>query len=160
MNLRPEFLLPELDEDLVARLTWLANELDGARPETANDMLLEFNQLASTNIPFVDFQDIYEGEDHDTWVRRILLRQRVSKIENLTLDDLTAVFQRFSPLACSEPELSFLLAQLEYNLADPQISGLIFWPGEYLGDGDNSRELTPEEMAHIAWEKATGEQSS
>lgn len=153
MNLRREFVLPELDEDLVKRLTWLANELDGARPETAIDMLLEFNQLAGTNIPFEDFQDIYEGVDHDTWVRRVLLRQRVAKIENLTLDDLIAVFQRFAPLDCSESELSFLLAQLEYNLADPRISDLIFWPGEYLGDGNNSRELTAQEMAHIAWER-------
>lgn len=153
MNLRSEFVLPELDEELVARLTWLANELDGARPETANDMLLEFNQLANTNIPFIDFQDIYEGVDHDTWVRRALLRQRVSKIENLTMDDLIPVFPRLVSPLCSESELDFLLAQLEYNLCDPRISDLIFWPGEYLGDGDNSRVLTAEQMAQIAWER-------
>ena len=38
---------------------------------------------------------------------------------------------------------------LEHHL-DPRISDLIHWPGEYFGDGDNSRELSPQDILDIA----------
>ena len=39
----------------------------------------------------------------------------------------------------------FSLIQKTWPGSNP--SDLIFWPGEYFGDGDDSRELTAEEVA-------------
>lgn len=150
MSLRPEFQPPKLDEALVARLAELAGKIDGAQPGEWNDDLDEFHRLSGTDIPFEHFQGIYGGEEHEDWVRRVLLSQGTSTIPDLTRADLIAVFEKISSGQCSGAELDFALAQLQHNLGDPQISDLIFWPGEYFGDGDNTRELTPEEMAEAA----------
>ncbi|MCY1461663.1 hypothetical protein D9M71_793420 [compost metagenome] len=44
----------------------------------------------------------------------------------------------------------FWLEMLALNIADARISDLFFWPGEYFGDGDNARELTPEQIIETA----------
>jgi len=77
----------------------------------------------------------------------VLLEKRTSSIPDLARDDVVAMFQKICSEDCSEAERDFALAQLEYNLDDPKISDLIYWPGEYFGDGDNAREMTAEEMA-------------
>lgn len=42
------------------------------------------------------------------------------------------------------------MSLLEANLPCRNVSDLIFWPGHYFGDGDNSRDLTPKEILDIA----------
>jgi len=44
-----------------------------------------------------------------------------------------------------EWEQFFWTRVLEHHL-DPRISDLIHWPGEYFGDGKNSRELSPQDI--------------
>jgi hypothetical protein len=39
---------------------------------------------------------------------------------------------------------------LALNIPDARISELFFWHGEYFGDGDNARELTPEQVIETA----------
>jgi hypothetical protein len=153
MTVRPEFQPAALDEALVARLAELAAKIDDAQPGEWEDDLEEFHRLSGTDVPFEHFQGIYGGEEHEDWVRRLLMSQRTSTIPDLTRADLIAVFDKIRSRysgQCSPAELDFVLAQLEHNLGDPQISDLIFWPGEYFGDGDNTREMTPEEMAEAA----------
>ena len=74
MELRPELMPPALDKAKVARLAELAARLDGATGQWDDD-LAEFNRLARTAIPFEKFQGVYEGVNHEDWVRRILYRQ-------------------------------------------------------------------------------------
>jgi hypothetical protein len=38
------------------------------------------------------------------------------------------------------------------SIPDPRIFDLIFHPGEYFGDGDNKRELAPEQVIEVALE--------
>ncbi len=150
MAIRPEFQPPALDEDLIARLAGLASKIDGAGPGECDEELLEFQRLSGFDIPFQQVQGIYGSEEHEDWVRRLFLSQRATPIADLTAADLSAVFAKICSAQCSEAERNFALAQLEYNLGDPQISDLIYWPGEYFGDGNNMRDLTPEEMAEAA----------
>lgn len=151
MDLRPELMPPALDKAKVARLAVLAAEIDGANPGQWEDALEEFNRTAGTNLTFLDFQGIYESTDHETWVRNIISEPAARKISDITRDELLELVGRVcNPAAWAEHEVFFWLRLLEANLPDPRLSALIFWPGEYFGDGDNSRELTPEQILTIA----------
>ena len=154
MALRPELRMPPLDEALVARLAVLAATIDGARPGEADELLAEFNALAGTSLEADVFQGIYGGEEHEVWVRRLLLTRLAPVVADLTRADLIAAFARIVAWnERSEAERDYLVATLEKSLGDPQIEDLIAWPGEYFGDGDNGRSLTPEQMADAALAK-------
>lgn len=153
MKLRPELRPPVLDESLVTHLADLANRIDGAQPGEWEELLDEFNRLAGTQCEFAHMQGISGGEEHATFVRRILLEQRASAIDDLTREDLVASFTHILSPECSEAERDFLFAQLKYNLRDPEIMDLVYWPGEYFGDGNNARALTPEAMADAALQR-------
>jgi hypothetical protein len=154
MDLRPEFQTPPLDESLVARLADLAATIDGARPGEADDELAEFNALVGTTFEVDVFQGIYGGENHDVWVRRLLSTRLAPVVTDLTRDDLIAAFARILARdRRSEEDRDYLCAVLQRSLDDPQITDLVDWPGEYFGDGDNSRSLSPEEMADAALAK-------
>ena len=73
---------PPLDEALVAQLAKLAEAIDGARPGEYEDKLADFNRLATTAIPFQDFQGIYGAEDHIIWVCRLLWSQRPTSLRS------------------------------------------------------------------------------
>lgn len=154
MSLRPELQTPPLDEDLVGRLADLAADIDGARPGEADDQLAELNAALGASLEYDEFQGIYGGEDHEVWVRRLLLIRLAPVVSNLTRDDLIATFARILARdERSEADRDFLFAVLKRSLNDPQIEDLVNWPGEYFGDGDNSRSLSPEEMADAALAK-------
>jgi hypothetical protein len=72
MDLRSELMPPVLDPAKVARLAKLAAAIDGASPGQWEEQLAEFNTEAGTGLGFADFQGIYGGQDHETWVRGIL----------------------------------------------------------------------------------------
>ena len=72
MGLRPDLMPPSLDESLVARLTELSEQIDCGHREQTREQLAAFNRQAMTELEFIDFQGIYGGQDHDTWVRKVL----------------------------------------------------------------------------------------
>ncbi|PTT03627.1 hypothetical protein DBR24_04710, partial [Pseudomonas sp. HMWF006] len=72
MKLRPDLMPPVLDEPLVARLTMLAEEIDCGHEEQTQSQVAAFNREAMTALEFIDFQGIYGGQSHDTWVRKVL----------------------------------------------------------------------------------------
>jgi hypothetical protein len=150
MTLRRELNPPPIDEELVARLAPLAAEIDGARPGEWEDELDEFNRLSPKALTFLDFQGISGGEEHDVFIRRLLATHNLPRISNLSRDDIVAAFERILDADCQDHQRWFLIDTLALNLGDSQISDLIYWPGEYFGDGDNSREMTAMEMADAA----------
>jgi hypothetical protein len=148
---------PALDEARVARVAKLAAEIDGAVAGQWEDELAELNREAGTAIAFVDLQGIYGGQDHDTWARTVLAEAFVQRLPDITRAELVEMARRVMEGEGQEHEISFWLSLLEVNLPDPQVSDLIFWPGEYFGDGDDSRELTPEQVVDIALARARSE---
>jgi hypothetical protein len=150
VELRPELMPPALDEAKVARLAKLAAKIDGACPGQWEDLLEEFNREAGTSLEFADFQGIYGGMEHDTWVRAVLSGPAVRPVRDITRDELLELIRRVSTTGAEEHEQNFWLELLEANVPDKRISDLIFWPGEYFGDGNNSRQLSPEQILDIA----------
>ena len=157
MDLRSELIPPVLDEAKVARLAELADQLDGARAGEWETNLAEFNRLAGTILALIDFKDIYSGQRHSTWVRKVLAGSFLRRLPDVTRDELVEMTRRVMECRGEEHEIHFWLKMLELNLPDPRVSDLIFWPGEYFGDGDNSRELTPEEVVDISRTRTAGE---
>lgn len=151
MELRPELQFPAFNEATVQRLADLAAEIDGAVAGQWEDQLEEFNRLAGTSLPFEKFQGIYGGMEHDTWVRNVLCMPLAQRPLELSRDEMLEIITRLCTSAGEEHEMFYWLKLLEANL-DPRISDLIYWPGEYFGDGDNSRAMSPQQILAAALE--------
>jgi hypothetical protein len=146
MPLRPALRPPVLDEALVARLTELAASLDGAGPGMWEDDLAEFNRLAGTAIPFLEFQGISGGEDHEDYVRRVLYRRRLVPVLDVTVDEMTDIVSRVQ--ACGDDH-DFYLELFQVNCKHPSGTDLIFWPDE-VDELPSDREPTAREIAELA----------
>src|SRR5262249_56832026 len=90
------------------------------------------------------------GMEHERGVRAVLSEPAARPVPDITRDELLELIRRLSTAAGEEHEQIFWLRLLEANVPDKRISGLMFWPGDYFGDGNNSRNLSPEEILDIA----------
>jgi hypothetical protein len=146
MELRSELMPPALDPALVARLAQLADRLDGARPGQWEDDLAEFNKLASTAIPFEEFQGIYGAEDHKDFVRRILFQRSLAPDSALSRAEMIEIVSRVK--ACDEDH-DFYLELFVVNCKHPSGTDLIYWPN-LVSELPQDREPTAEEIADLA----------
>lgn len=150
MELRPDLMPPELDESLVARLTELAEEIDCGHLEQTREQLAAFNREAMTELEHIDFQGIYGGQDHDTWVRNILATPYERRVADVTRHELIELARRVMECDGTEHAIDFWLSMLAINIPNERVSDLIFWPNEYFGDADYSQSLSPEQVIEIA----------
>jgi hypothetical protein len=151
MELRPALMPPVLDESVVARLTSLAEEIDCGHAEQTREQVAVFNQEASTELEFIDFQGIYGGQDHDTWVRKVLAAPYAQRVVAVTKCELVELARRVMESDGAEHDIDFWLSMLEINIPNERISDLIFWPEEYFNDVDYSKMLSPEQVIEVAW---------
>jgi hypothetical protein len=63
----------------------------------------------------------------------------------------------FPVIACVPNACIF--TAIKQTPGDAQVSDLAFWPGDYFGDGNDQRELTPELMADAVLERYAQRQS-
>lgn len=146
---------PKLDEDRVAHLAKLAAAIDGARPGEWEDKLEMFNRLAGTAFGFKDFQGIYGGEDHSTWVRRVLNKRQIRSVPDVTRDELVELVRRAATVG-EEAEAYMLV--FDANVPRPKASNLIFYPPDYdarTNTWDGGRQIceydpTPEQIVEWA----------
>jgi hypothetical protein len=150
MELRKALMPPDLDESKVARLADFAAEIDCGNEGLVQDQLAAFNREAMTDLAFIDFQGIYGGQDHETWVRKVLAAPYEQRLTDITRAELIEMTRRVMKSDGSEHAVDFWLSMLELNLPNDRVSDLIFWPDEYFGEGSHSRELSPEEVVDIA----------
>lgn len=150
MELRPDLMPPLLDESLVARLTILSEQIDCGHPEQTREQLAAFNREAMTQLEYIDFQGIYGGQDHDTWVRKVLATPYERRVADVTKHELIELARRVMECDGSEHDIDFWLNMLAINIPNERISDLIFWPDEYFGDADYSQRLSPEQVIEIA----------
>ncbi|MBD9606480.1 hypothetical protein [Pseudomonas sp. PDM08] len=151
MEIRHDLMPPVLDESLVSRLTKLAEEIDCGQPEQTQSQLTEFNREAMTALEFIDFQGIYGGQTHDTWVRKVLAKPYERRVADVTKQELVELVRRVMEGDGADHEVEFWLSMLEINIPNERISDLIFWPDEYFDDVNYSQELSPEQVIEIAF---------
>ncbi len=150
MELRPDLMPPLLDEFLVARLTILSEQIDCGHPEQTREQLAAFNREAMTELEYIDFQGIYGGQDHDTWVRKVLAIPYERRVADVTKRELIELARRVKECDGGEHEIDFWLNMLAINIPNDRVSDLIFRPNEYFGDADYSQRLSPEQVIEIA----------
>jgi hypothetical protein len=132
MELRRELTPPQLDEQLVERLAQLANSIDGNPSQALCD---EFNKLAGTELSVSVFQGVYGSENHANFVRRVLRKQRIKPVHDVTREELVEIVRR-----AMKPDRDGLhegyMAVFECNVPRPHASNLIFYPADYDSDND------------------------
>ena len=150
MGLRPDLMPPSLDESLVARLTELSEQIDCGHREQTREQLAAFNRQAMTELEFIDFQGIYGGQDHDTWVRKVLATPFERRVADVTKQELVELARRVMEGVGADHEVEFWLSMLAINIPNERVSDLIFWPNEYFNDINYSQRLSPEQVIEIA----------
>ena len=161
MELRPELIPPVLEEARVGRLAELAARLDGTFPGLWEEDLAEFNRVAGTALAIEDFQGIYGAEDHETWVRRLLVRNTVRPAPDVTRAELAEVVRR-AMAKDSFPENEDYMAVFDANVPFPGASNLIFYPSDNdpatntWGGGRPISEYDPTPEQIVEWALASG----
>jgi hypothetical protein len=69
---------------------------------------------------------------------------------DVTEEEMLEMLERMFKPKGYELEIQYWVECLRVNTGDEKVSDLIFWTGEYFGDGDNTREMTPKEMLATA----------
>jgi hypothetical protein len=146
VELRPELMPPALEEALVARLSRLADRLDGAQAGQCDDELAEFNRLAGTALAHEDFQGIYKAEDPEDWVRGVLYRWNLKPVPDLSRAEMVEIVSRV--MDCGDDH-DFYLELFLLHCKHPSESDLIFWPN-LVPELPQDREPTAQEIADCA----------
>jgi hypothetical protein len=156
VELRPELMPPTLDEAKIRRLSELAARLDGANPGQWEDDLSAFNEIAGTTLTIEDFQVIYGAEEHETWVRRVLVEKAVRPVVDVTRSELTEVIRRAMPQN-GYPDHEAYMALFDANVPMFRASNLIFYPPDYdhatntWGGGRPMGEYDPTPEQIVEW---------
>jgi hypothetical protein len=150
MALRQELMPLHLCETKVARLADLAAQIGDADQDQTRSQLAEFNREAMTDLTSLDFQGIDGIQDHDTWVRQILMGPYERRLKDISQSELIEMAQRVMDTNIREYVSCFWLQMLALNIPDARISDLFIWPAEYFGDGDDAQELIPEQIIETA----------
>jgi hypothetical protein len=86
----------------------------------------------------------------ETFARQLLVESQQAPRDLARVEMLELVDRIIHPRAGEEFLSEYWLECLRLNTGDDRISDLIFWPGEYFGDGDNARQMTPDEILSTA----------
>jgi hypothetical protein len=105
--------------------------------------------LAGKTITNNDVQGAFGSVDAETFARDVLLN-RLPIPTDLSYDEMLEMIRRICKVEGSEFQIGYWLSCLKANTHNGRISELIYWPGEYFGDGDHSRELSPKEILDAA----------
>jgi hypothetical protein len=147
---------PALDEAKVRHLAELASRLDGAYPGLWEDDLAEFNRVAGTPFSIEDFQGIYGAEEHEDWVRRVLVSNAVRPVPDVTRAELAEIIRR-AMVQDTFPDNEAYMAIFDANVPLPGASNLIFYPSDYdpatntWGGGRPISEYDPSPEQIVEW---------
>ncbi len=120
--------------------------------ETANDYSSDLRELALlSGRPIHSFAvDAAFGSIRpETFAKKQLMNWQKLPAD-LTDAEMLEMAERIANVRGDEFQTEYWLACLSLNTGDERISDLFFWPGEYFGDGDNSRELSASEILAVA----------
>jgi len=116
----------------------------------------EFNALAGTELPVSFFQGVYGSENDANFVRRVLHKQRIGPVRDVSREELVEVVRR-----AMKPDRAGLheayMAVFDCNVPRPHASNLIFYPADYdyssntWGGGKQLRDYDPSPEQIVDW---------
>ncbi|OAI49531.1 hypothetical protein AYO44_18430 [Planctomycetaceae bacterium SCGC AG-212-F19] len=96
-----------------------------------------------------DITAAFVAVDPEAFARDLLLN-RVPVPRDLSYEEMLELVRRICSVEGSEFQIGYWLTCLKANTGHDNISDLIYWPAEYFGDGDRSREMSPKEILDAA----------
>ena len=112
-------------------------------------LLSQLSQLVGTPVTQYEVCSGFGSVSPESFAYDLLVRSIVIP-GNLSHPEMLELVQYLLQPEQEELRTGFWLACLTLNTGDPRFSDLIYWPGEYFKDGDNSRELSAEEILRTA----------
>ncbi|MDM0036782.1 hypothetical protein QTI33_31925 [Variovorax sp. J22P271] len=152
--MRPSLANPFDDQAKLAAAVELAEELYFLQ-ETGRPVAEVLGRLGDLlGKPFEATERLFIGAfgavSPETFARQLLVETQQTPRDLSRVEMLELVDRIFHPSAGEEFLTEYWVECLRLNTGDDRISDLIFWPGEYFGDGDNGRQMTPDEILDTA----------
>lgn len=147
--MRAELLSPITDATRLNSATELATRLYRLHEagEDYTEKLAELSKLTGKTLTAFELSAAVGSIAPETFAAGLLVDR--TQIPSLTEAEMLELLERVCTANGTEFQVGYWLSCLEVNTGDHRISDLIFWPGEYFGDGDNSREMSPGEMLAV-----------
>jgi hypothetical protein len=149
--MRPELLNPVRDKGRLDAAIAMAHELY-ALHESGRDYskaLPKFSEIVGQPVSVADVHGAFGSVNAESFAED-LLADRSAIPKDLSETEMLELVKRICSAEGTESQISYWLNCLEVNTGDERLSDLIFWPGEYFGDRNNSREPTPQEILRTA----------
>jgi hypothetical protein len=148
--MRPLLETPVNDE-LMARTTPLVEHIYALHEAGLpyGPLLAELAALVGTTATPFDVCSAFGSVSPQSFVHDLHARS-IAIPDDLDRSEMLELLHHVLDPKRGELRLSFWLACLARSTGDKNISGLIYWPGEYFQDGDNSRVLSAEEILNTA----------
>jgi hypothetical protein len=139
------------DDLALEKAITLARELYRLHERGADysSQLQTLSALAGKPVRKPDVDGAFGDAEPETFARDLLL-DRVPIPTDLSYDEMLELVRRICNVEGSEFQIGYWLRCLEANTGNSRISDLIYWPGEYFGEGENARELSPKEILDAA----------
>jgi hypothetical protein len=154
--MRPELLDPFRDAarlEAVERLVRdLYSELEWGKD--VSEGLARLGEMVGAPVKYASLKGAFGSIGEETFARNLLV-DREAIPRDLSEPEMIELLERIAAADGTEFQIEYWVECLEVNTGVERISDLIYWPGEYFGDGDNSRELSPREILETAL--ATGQ---
>ena len=114
-----------------------------------SETLRTLGRLTGRIVSSFEIDSAFGSVDANTFACDLLL-DRSSIPSDLTREEMLELVEAICNARGNLLYSSFWIACLKVNTGDDRISDLIYWPGEYFGDGDNARKLSSQEILDTA----------
>lgn len=85
----------------------------------------------------------------ESFAKRLLIAWDQLPLD-LDRDEMLEMIENICGAKGEEFQIEYWIACLRANTGDEKLSDLIFWPGNYFGDGNQKRNMSPSEILAIA----------
>jgi len=105
-------------------------------------------------IHILEVQSAIDSISPETFARNVLIDWNGIS-ENINNEELLEMIDRICNCDGDEFQMDYWIECVRVNTRDENVSDLIFWPGTYFGDGDDSRSMSPSEILATALESGS-----
>jgi hypothetical protein len=156
--MRPELLDPLQSHPNLQATLLLAKKIYGLFEAGADysEEIREMARNAGRIVSGFEVDSAFGSVSPEGFARTLLLEHKPVPTDITHAEMLELVERIFAPGRNKEGEIAYWIKCLKVSTGDERIDDLIFWPGEYFGDGDNSRDMTPEGILDTALARRKG----